>query len=332
MVVLADISSIAILRAVKQTGVLSPVSSRDAKRIADAIAQGVHVEDVDTELMRALGFSSNCPLHILVSDTRARRNSTHFVCHVWQGEAQGISFLKTPKGFVLAGPELTLAMYARQHSLVEVIELAMEFCGGYRLGITRLPDDPHPPILTTLRKLQEFVSRNRNERGVGKLEYALNFIGENSWSPMETKIYMLLTLPRTKGGFGFPKPLLNFRIDVPRQLREFQGRTHFYCDMYWPEYGFAIEYDGKYKNEKGEDEGHFSQEGAIRDKQKAASLSALGISVMALSSADMRTYRAMELTLRKIAMKLKRKQRKPNAKMLEARQKLYADLFPQNFY
>lgn len=55
---------------------------------------------------------------------------------------------------------------------------------------------------------------------------------------MESLLSMLLCLPRSLGGFGLPRPELNFPIETNEG-----GVVMRRCDLCWPDQRFALEYD-----------------------------------------------------------------------------------------
>lgn len=55
---------------------------------------------------------------------------------------------------------------------------------------------------------------------------------------MESLLSMLLCLPPSLGGFGLPRPELNYPIATNEE-----GVAMRKCDLYWPNQKFALEYD-----------------------------------------------------------------------------------------
>lgn len=55
---------------------------------------------------------------------------------------------------------------------------------------------------------------------------------------MESLLSMLLCLPPSLGGFGLPRPELNFPIETNEG-----GVAMRRCDLCWPDQQFALEYD-----------------------------------------------------------------------------------------
>ena len=103
---------------------------------------------------------------------------------------------------------------------------------------------------------------------------------------------MLLTLPRTVGGYGLPVPAMNERIDVPIEARRFVGRFWVACDARWPS-GLALEYDGR--------EHHRGRSNVVRDYGRANDLAALGIPVRTCTIEMMRDWGQFDRLARQVA-------------------------------
>jgi hypothetical protein len=97
--------------------------------------------------------------------------------------------------------------------------------------------------LTSVADLKSYVTKAVGLHGRKNAIKAIRFIVDGSASPMETILTMLLTLPYRLGGYGFPKPLLNYPIDVSYKVKNAENKTTLYCDLYWPDKRVAVEYD-----------------------------------------------------------------------------------------
>jgi hypothetical protein len=132
------------------------------------------------------------PLHVLASDHSLRRSSKNLVPHIWKGPLPQGSIRDTGKGFYVCSPELTFIQMANILSLPKLIELGFMFCGIYTISNEEiLPSKP----LTTIARLRTFLSKMHRVQGVKKATQALHYIVENSASPMESILTMLLCLP-----------------------------------------------------------------------------------------------------------------------------------------
>ena len=116
-------------------------------------------------------------------------------------------------------------------------------CGVYpndanaRQGVAgRLP-------LVTPGKIARFLDECPREPGVKAARRALAYVECGSASPMETATFMRLALPHRLGGLGFPKPLINHRVNLSGRDRKVAASSFYLCDLFWPDQQLAVEYD-----------------------------------------------------------------------------------------
>lgn len=184
-------------------------------------------------------------LDVIVGRAQARRAPAAMNCHVWCGPVSDglISCLDT--GVYLSGPELIFVQMARQLSKVSLLELAYELCGRYVIG----PDgqdcmfDVAP--VTTPERLRWVAEACSGIKGVGRARWAAGHALAGSGSPMEAKLAILLSLPRSEGGWGCETPLLNYPIPLSREARRHCGRTHLDADLYFERARTDVEYHGQ---------------------------------------------------------------------------------------
>ena len=123
-------------------------------------------------------------------------------------------FMHVNNSLSFAGPELLLAQEAAHGSLVSTALLAYELCGTYA----------HDPLANTMRygldpvcdraSIRRFIQDTPGKiRGRSKLTDTLTYVHENSWSPMESVLALVLSLPLSKGGYGIRQLTLNRRAE-----------------------------------------------------------------------------------------------------------------------
>lgn len=140
-------------------------------------------------------------------------------------------------------PERTLLELAQHLSLPQTAGLMTEFCGSYTPAdwsdyglVQRSP-------LSSCSKLLSLLEREKHSKGLTNFGAALRFVLDNSRSPMETAIALLLTLPVRLGGYGIPKPQLNRTLKLRVQDRSHIGIAQLRPDMLWEDKGVCLEYD-----------------------------------------------------------------------------------------
>lgn len=125
-------------------------------------------------------------------------------------------------GLVMSHPLSALQDIAPKLSHVELV-VALDAVAADRFGTS---------LRVRRTEMAEAVGELRG-RGAPALRRALPHVRERSWSPMETKLRLLMLR------HGFPEPALNVPV-----LEEATG-IEFYIDLAYPDERIAIEYDSE---------------------------------------------------------------------------------------
>lgn len=126
--------------------------------------------------------------------------------------------------------------------------------------------------------MKSYLNKTRGIRGSGKASKALPFIIEESASPMETALAMMLCSPSSLGGFSLPKPKMNYPIITSRETNYLGDKKTFRCDLCWPERKFALEY--------GSDLFHAESRKINEDSKRRALLEAEGYHVISVTKSQ----------------------------------------------
>ena len=233
------------------------------------------------------------PRHLLVPPSVKRRSGDEVVYHAL-GAALPAGALRsmTPGEFVVS-PECCLYEAARTMDFLEAVLLGYELCGRYsfdREGSCAF--DAREP-LTDLGRIGRFASSMSGAYGMRHLRRVLPHIAEGSFSPAETAVAMLLSLPCRYGGFGLPRPRLNYRVDPGARHRAAVGKEYYLCDLFWPEARVAVEYDS--------DLFHTGAERIARDALRRTDLAHLGVTVLTLTKGQLYDVRAFARFARTLA-------------------------------
>ncbi|MCL1896343.1 MAG: endonuclease domain-containing protein [Clostridiales bacterium] len=172
----------------------------------------------------------------------------------------------------------------------------------------------HPP-LTNVKALKNLAGRMEGVNGQKNANRALRYIADGSGSPMETILFMLLTLPHQLGGYGLPAPVLNKRIDMAKAGISRSGKPYYVLDLFWPKAKLAIEYDS--------DSYHTGADRIARDAKKRSDLKARGITVITVTSGQVRSATEFERIAKLISRNLHGRLRFKNpGQFLKARREL----------
>lgn len=215
-------------------------------------------------------FSS--PIHLIVASVNSKRKLSNAICHV---SSKGItprafkrvvspstpsepslpsapsphspySIHSTPSApstsltLYIASPEVTFLQMTKRSNIYQVLKIGYELCGHYAIHpftgelLIRKPR-------TTKNKIEKYLAATYGSHGHHLASKAFPYLCNNSASPMETKLTLLLALPPHLGGYGLPFPELNFPIFSTHRGKKI--KELYRCDLCWPKEKLALEYD-----------------------------------------------------------------------------------------
>ena len=264
------------------------------------------------------------PINLMVSSQNAKRKSALFQPRVYAGRLPDWCFISIGDGLAVSSPAFCFFQMASELPLVKLIELGLELCGTYSLSVK---DEYVPgmdasdrneydhPQLASKKALENLTARMAGANGYKKACQALRYIAEGSASPMETILFMLLALPHKLGGYELPVPVMNRRIDNGQAARQRSGTAYHSCDLFWPEAGFAVEYDSDFY--------HTGANRIAKDAEKRNNLADLDITVITVTSRQVRIAAEFDGLARLIARKLHKRLRYENPRQfLDAKREL----------
>lgn len=120
--------------------------------------------------------------------------------------------------------------------------------------------------LVDLAALQEFVTERAGANGVVKARRAISLAEPRSESPMETRLRLLLELS------GLPRP--QTQVDLFSPNRQLVARV----DLFYPEPGLAIEYDGENHRDR-----------LVEDNRRQNRLLEIGVRLLRYTAPDLRS-------------------------------------------
>jgi len=246
-------------------------------------------------------------------------------CHISSGRLPYGSFIQVEPGLSVSSPELCFVQMASELPLVELMMLGYEFCGNYRLDKVSSPEEGFRKDrpLTSAATLDAFVAKATGLKGCKNARKALRFITDASASPMETALTLLLCLPYRLGGYGFPMPRLNWRIEVnipTRNIPGTSGRTKFYGDLYWPAEQVDVEYDS--------DAHHSKSEQTEYDTRRRNALQSAGVVVFSVTRKQIMDTRKTRELAEELSRSLEKRLRCPAPEFTLRHFKLRQQLLP----
>lgn len=196
-----------------------------------------YYSQIDTGILWKFSIDEK-PVSILVSCKANMRKSQNLSPRIWSGKHPSRSFYKIAQDLYISTPEAAFLQLGKESSLIQLITIGYELCGSYGLsaqsdsGFLRREPRSNPQLI------ERYLEKCDGIHGVKAAKRASSYIAKGSASPMESLLSMLLCLPPSLGGFGLPRPELNFPIETNEG-----GIVMRRCDLYWPNQRFALEYD-----------------------------------------------------------------------------------------
>lgn len=284
-------------------------------------------------LLDRYGDTFAAPLHLLVNSNAARSKSALAACHVCSTPMAKGSVTKTANPYGSAAlcvccPELVLAQLCSSLSYGQVAQLAYEWCGLYalhafdfNLGPTTGFDSALP--LINAADIRGFARANQAVRGCRDLGFISRYVVDNSASPMETILAILLCFPVKWGGYGLPMPKLNAPIAMQERQKLVSRKTCYIADLSWPSAKLVVEYDS--------DVFHTGHSRISQDALRRNILTDLGYTVVTVTSDQIFQVEKTDELARQLARKLKKEKKTPVGDWQGKKQKLRQDLLPSNY-
>ena len=262
------------------------------------------------------------PVDIIVCSKNARRKSKLVKQHVYTRQLPDWCFIRINDKVAVSAPALCFFQMASELPLIKLIELGFEFCGTYSRHENRADKESDPAsktiyghqLLTNVKTLKAFSNLMVGVSGNKRTCRALRYIANGSASPMETILFMLLTLPYKLGGYGLRGAELNRRIDLRKAARQRSGKSYYVCDIFWAEANLAIEYDSNMY--------HTGADRIADDSKKRIELEAYGITVVTVTSIQIRSIKDFEALAKLVARKLGKQLQYKNPRFLIAHREL----------
>lgn len=246
-------------------------------------------------------------LFVLNSSSAQEKSSDHDVSTASTSKLPNQDF--TAKAYYLIPPEYLFLQMAETMSFIDLLMLGFELCGTYfgrqatnTFNESAVPLPRHNPF-TKASKIKRFLDSDvaSQTKGIKQAKQAAKFLLDNSYSPRESTLALMLTLPRRLGGYALPRPLLNQRINIPRNNSQLTLNDHFRCDLFWPKENLAIEYDS--------DLHHTGARKIAKDASRRDALALLGIQVITVTNKQFASMKEMDKVAHAVAKILGVRQR-----------------------
>jgi len=168
-------------------------------------------------------------------------------------------------------------------------------------------------------KIEAYTKRLLTPDSKARSTHYLRYVVDDSASPRETALCMLLCMPPRFGGYGLALPEMNRRFELSTKERLMMGMRHFDCDLYWERPRVAIEYDSK--------QHHTEQEKQERDAIRRNMLQYKGIQVITATHLQVNKQNEFDNLAQQIGRAIGKRFRAPKKEHIAARADLRKVLF-----
>lgn len=302
MITLTDISA---LRLWAHEGLLerlgNPCQANGLNWTTDSFRE---IQDFGLESM-GVAYSHEDPLHVLVDDAGHRIVSARVNSHVWSGRLPPGSLYQLAPGVLIASPAFCCLQDAVRSSLPHVTATMMECLGRYgRVTGTRGFLDRGP--LLSYDELSSYLASAKGCRGVEKARRALRLSVSPTRSPLETKTVLIATLSRKLGGYGLPRPEVNYVIAPRSEDIPFSQFAQYEVDVCWPSQRTILEVDSYLY--------HSDSEQINSDAKKRNSLKSMGWKVISVTDGQL-SGDTLDVLMRQVAKDLKVRLKAPKPEL-----------------
>lgn len=254
---------------------------------------------------RGISYSHKDPLHVLVDDPGHRTVSSRVKCHVWSGRLPAGSLYQLAPGVLIASPAFCCLQDAVNSSLPHVAATMMECLGKYgRVTGARGFLDRNP--LLGCDELSSYLANAKGCRGVEKARRALRLALSPTRSPLETKTVLIATLSGRLGGYGLPRPEVNYVISTQAEDIPFSQFARYEVDVCWPNRRTILEVDS-YRY-------HAKAEQLDTDAKRRNSLKSMGWKVITVTDGQL-SGDALDVLMRQVAKDLKLRLKTPKPEL-----------------
>lgn len=256
-------------------------------------------------------------IDLIVRRGTSRKSTSRVRYHSWSGSMPRGAFLRVADGLYLSTPEFCFLQLAGSLPMTDLLLLGMALCGSYFPADTERGFVDGSPT-TSVSKLTAFLADAKRCKGVDRARSATAHLVDGARSPMESSLLLVLTLPRTMGGFGLAKPTLNGMVRLSDGARAIFGYPILRPDLLFPGALLIIEYLGRAFHKDPE-----------RDIRRELALRHDGFDVQFVSIGQIMDSRQLYEIVKRVASATGKKMRPASAAIVAKRIALIDRLIPK---
>ena len=237
---------------------------------------------------------TNGVFHSLAFEATRYRNRKTSCVHTWRGPIPEGSFYQLQPHVFVESPGFMFLHAATILNFTQLVAFGDELCGLYSFDKrSKRGFVMRDYSLTTTQKLAHFVKIAKGCRGSYNARMALQYLVDESSSPMETYDEMSLCLPYSRGGYHIEMPNMNYEVPLSPRAARIAKRRNCRLDMGYPNQKLDIEHHGKLD--------HLSDEDKESDFARVSGLKEMGYEVIELTHDQVNDLFALEYIIERIA-------------------------------
>lgn len=187
-------------------------------------------------------------IDLLIPNNAVQHNLQGYKFHRIKYKIPKGSFLKLDENIYISSPEFMFCQLAETCSWEQLALIGMEICGRYSID----PQDSGNFVnncmpITTPKKISNYIKLLKKDNsyihGLRNAEFVATLLSSNSYSPQESRLFIILTAPHKVGGFGIKNLVLNQSVSLSKESVEICGQDIIFPDISNPDKRIAIEYD-----------------------------------------------------------------------------------------
>ena len=263
-------------------------------------------------------------VHPMVFHQNSRSGQKECDWHVWESFPRDALVPAGEKSFVVS-PECCFLQMAQRLDFHHLVLLGMELCGFYCIDPTAEEGFARREVaLTSCERIRDFLAENEGARGRRAAETALRYVADGAASPMESAIYLLLCLPYKRGGYGLPRPMLNYPLELTENALKISKGLPCWGDICWPTPKLDLEYLGE--------SGHEGKGNMLSDRRRTLAIEEAGYEVIEITKEQATDLATFDIIARRVAAKLGKRLDKAKCGLTPERRALAEVVFEYHAY
>ena len=243
-------------------------------------------QELYRKLAKQYGFSQ--PIVVMANKETGKKIKDSFCAVKRSAKIPEKSFIQLTDKILISSPELCFIQLSKVFPVSKLVEAANALCAAYSLDESATFAQIKREPITSTKNIKSLIKSANGMSGIKKARQAISYAVDRSFSPMESKLAAVASLPLILGGYGLSKPELNADVVLSDDAAKLLGRQTCCCDLVWEKQGVIVEYDSNLT--------HLSVNQHTYDKRKATALNMSGYKVFYITAANMHNFRDIETT------------------------------------